>query len=83
MEASRAMEVAEALSIELQELHDKLEEAKKLFEDVWATIDMHDNYTREHETKFKQGSWDLSCAMDALRQAADLMDEAYDLLDEG
>lgn len=82
MESSKAMEVAEDLSIELQELHDKVEEAKNLFGDVWATIDLHDKYTREHEAKFKQGSWDLSCAMDALRQAAELMDEAYDLLDE-
>lgn len=83
MDASEAMEVAEDLALELHELHDKVEEAKRRFEDVWAAIDTHDDYTQDHAARFKKGSWDLACALGALQEAADMMDEAYDLLDDG
>jgi hypothetical protein len=82
MENSEAMETAENSSNEFLKLHDQLEELKGKFEDVWASIDIHENYNPDYETKFKKCSWDLACALGALQEASDLMYEAYDFLDE-
>lgn len=82
MQNSKAMEIAEDASIAFHELHDSLEELKGRFDDVFAAIDSVEERDLQLEAKFKKCSWELACALGASQEAADLLDEAYDLLEE-
>lgn len=83
MQPAEAMEVAEDASNEFHELYQSLERLKGCFDDVFAATDLIENRDLQLEAKFKQCSWDLACALGAVQEAADLLDEAYDLLEGG
>lgn len=81
MQNVAAMEIAEDASNEFHEAYDKLENLKGRFDDVFAAIDSVGARNLQLEEKFKNCSWELACALGSIQLAADLLDEAYDLLD--